>query len=670
MHAWIIYIRIIHARIIFDAPGGERSDSHMGSFQLLMSPIKIGNMQLRNRIVMPPMVTNYAYEDGSVTDRLRAYHVERAKGGVGLIIVEASYVHLSGRGFQNEVGIYSDRLIASLRSLVDAVHTHGAKIAIQLYHGGRQTKSSVTGQPIVAPSPIPDPTEPETPKELTKEEIAELVKAFGEAARRAKAAGFDAVEVHGAHGYLIDEFLSPYANKRTDEYGGSLENRMRFPLEVVRAVRQAVGPDYPILYRMSADEKVPGGLKLDETKIVAQRLEQEGINALHVSAGVYESAVWIIQPMAMPRACLADLARGIKSVVKIPVISVGRYNDPEVAEKVLEEGKADLIAFGRELLTDPEMPKKISEGRLDEVRKCIACCQGCIDELFQDHPIGCTVNARTGFETQFTLAKASRPRRVLVVGGGAAGMEAARVAALRGHNVTLWEETSSLGGQLTLAATPPQKGEIMTFKDFLMNEMRRLRINVQLNKEATLDAIRSERPDVVVIATGAVPATVDVPGVNGKNVAMSWDVLSGKASVGRRVVIIGGGLVGCETAEFLAEKGHEVTIVEMLPRIASDVGPLVGALLLDRLGKQGVKVITGAKLTSIGERDITVERDGNTETLPNFDSVVMAVGSKSEDTLARQLEGSGIDYYVIGDASRPRRITHAVFEAMKVAHEI
>lgn len=642
----------------------------MKKLKLLTTPIKIGNLQLRNRMVMAPMVTNYAYDDGSVTDRFKAYHVERAKGGVGLIIIEATYVHPSGKGFPNEVGIYSDRLLPGLRALVDAVHAHQAKIAVQLYHGGRQTTSEVTGQPIVAPSPIKDPTEPEVPKELSKDEISVLVQAFGEGARRAKAVGFDAVEIHGAHGYLINQFLSPYSNRRKDEYGGPLANRMRFPLEVLRAVRKAVGPGFPVIYRISADEKVPGGLTLEETTVFAKELEKEGVNAIHVSAGCYTTAAWIIQPMYLPRACLADLAKGIKSVVQIPIIAVGRINDPEVAETVLAEGKADLIAFGRELLTDPDMPRKVMEGRLNEVRTCIACCQACIDELFLGNPIGCTVNARTGHESEFPLNPTPHPRKVLVVGGGPAGMEVARVAALRGHHVTLWEKAADLGGQLTLASKSPGKQEIATFKDFLVKEMNRLKVDVKLNKQASLEAIRAEKPDVVVVSTGSNPATVNVPGIDKPNVVSSWSVLADGATVGKQVVVVGGGLVGCETADFLAEKGHSVTIIEMLPRIAEDVGPLMGAILLDRLNKFGVESITGATLHSIDDRSVTVLKDGKTETISDVDSVVIAVGSASEDALAKELEGSGINYYVIGDAFKPRRITQAVFEGMRIGHEL
>jgi 2,4-dienoyl-CoA reductase-like NADH-dependent reductase (Old Yellow Enzyme family)/thioredoxin reductase len=642
----------------------------MAGFKLLTSPIQIANMELRNRMVMPPMISNFGYEDGSVTDTFRAYHEARAKGGVGLIIIEASHVHPLGKGFPNEVAIFSDRFIPGLRSLTDAVHAHGAKIAVQLFHAGRQTTSKVTGHPPLAPSPVTAPVTGELPMEMTKDQIAGLIEDYGKAATRAKAAGFDAVEVHCAHGYLLCEFLSPHTNKRMDEYGGTLENRMRFPLEVIRVVRQAVGPEYPVLARISADEKMPGGLTLDESKTIAKRFEQESINAIHITAGFYETVTWMIQPLSRPRGCLVDLAEGIKSVVSIPVIAVGRINNPELAETILAEGKADLIAFGRGLLADENLPNKVTQGRADEVRKCIACCQACIDELLVEQRIGCTVNARTGFERKFHMSRAQAPRKVLVVGGGPAGMETARVAALRGHKVRLWEKTNALGGQLPLAAASPYKEEIGTFNDFLTGEMQRLGIEVHLNKEATIDAIRAENPDVVVVATGARPASVEVPGADRKNVVKSWDVLADNIRVGKKVAVIGGGLVGCETAEFLAEKGHKVTILEMLPQIGADIGPLVGPLLFERLEKHNVKSITGATLSGIGERDITYEKDGKTEILGDFDSVVIAVGSGPEDSLANQLEGSGISYYVIGDASKPRRITHAVYEAMTVAHEI
>jgi 2,4-dienoyl-CoA reductase-like NADH-dependent reductase (Old Yellow Enzyme family)/thioredoxin reductase len=642
----------------------------MSKFEKLASPVQIGRMQLPNRMVMAPMVTNYSYIDGSVTGRLLAYLAERAAGGVGMIITEAAFVKQSGKGFPNQLGVHSDRLIPGLRKLTEEVHRFGTKICLQLYHGGRQTSSAVTGSPIVAPSPIPDPIKEETPRELSAEEIREIVAAFGAAARRAVAAGFDAVELHGANGYLINQFLSPHTNRRTDEYGGSFENRMRFPLEIVQGVRKAVGPDFPIIYRLGADEKVDGGLTLEETKAAAKRLEEEGVNALHVSAGIYESAAWIVQPYYLPRGCLVDLARGIKSAVTIPVIAVGRFNDLELAEAVLAKGEADLIAFGRQLLTDPDTPAKVIQGRLDDIRRCIACCQACIDELFLDHPIGCTVNARTGFEEEFPLDKSSFPRRVLVVGGGVSGMEVARVAALRGHNVTLWEKTEKLGGQIVLAALPPQKDEIALFREYLIGQLKKLNVNVKKNKEATLEAIRAEAPDVVVVATGARPAEAGVPGAERKNVVNAWDVLAGRAEAGEKVAIIGGGLVGCDTADYLAEKGREVTIVEALPQIAEGIGPLVGAILLGRLEKYGVKVVTGARLLSIDDGSINVEIDGNNEVLDGFDTVVLAMGSIPDDNLAGKLEGTGIEYYVIGDAWNPRRITHAVYEAMRVGHEL
>ncbi|AIS53025.1 NADH oxidase [Thermoanaerobacter kivui] len=642
-------------------------------FEKLLEPIQIRSMKLRNRIVMPPMVTNYAADDGAVTDRLKVYHQTRAKGGVGLIIVEASYVHPSGKGFKNEVGIYKDELIPGLRELTEAVHKYGAKIAIQLYHGGRQTTSKVTGMQIVAPSPIPCPVKQEMPKELSVEEIKELIKAFGQAARRAKEAGFDAVEIHGAHGYLLNQFLSPYSNKRTDEYGGSFENRMRFPLEVVRRVRKEVGTDFPIIYRMSAEEYVPGGLTIEDTKIFAQKLIEEGINALHISGGVYESSAMIIQPAAIPQGCFVENAAAIKKAInsKVPVIVVGRIKDPIMAEQIIREGKADLVSMGRALLADPELPRKVSEGKIQEIRKCIGCNQGCIDRLFQDIDIGCIANALTGHETEFDMESSAKTRKkVFIIGGGPGGLEAARVAALRGHEVILYEKQPELGGQMRIAAVPPHKGEINDLADYLINQVEKSGITIVKGKEADLNTIHEIKPDVVILATGSEPIIPEIPGINQKNVVTAHDVLKGTVIVGKKVAVIGGGLVGCETAEFLTDQGKEVTVIEMLDDIAIDVGSLVRTLLLNRMAEKKIKVLTKSKVKEISGDKVTIETVNGNQELSGIDTIVIAVGSKPKNDLLKLIEKEGIPVYAIGDCVKARKFMDAIHEGFRYAYSL
>jgi len=418
----------------------------MSSFEKLFEPIKIGTMEVKNRFVMAPMITNYAASDGSVTDRFKAYHKARAKGGVGLIIVEATFVHLSGKGFSNELGIDKDALVGKLTEVTDTAHEHGAKIALQLYHSGRQSHSAVTGGPLFAPSPLACPVCGETPLEMTKQDIEDMITAFGEGARRAKAAGFDAVEIHGAHGYLVGQFLSPYSNKRTDEYGGSFENRARFPLEVLAKVRNAVGKDYPVLYRLSSEEFVTGGLTIEDTRKFATMLVDHGIDAIHVSGGVYESAAMIIQPAAVPQGVYVSNAAAIKEAIgsRVPVIVVGRIKDPAMAADIIHDGKADMIAMGRALLADPDLPSKLQAGTPEEIRRCIGCTQACIDRLFQDQDIACLGNPLTGREWQYNLEeKAATRKKVLVIGGGPGGLEASRVAALRGNDVFLYEKNKA-----------------------------------------------------------------------------------------------------------------------------------------------------------------------------------------------------------------------------------
>ncbi len=642
-------------------------------FEKVLEPIQIEPMKVKNRIVMPSMVTNYATTDGAVTERFKTYHQTRAKGGVGLITVEATYVHPSGKGFQNQLGIYKDELIPGLKSLTEVVHGCGAKIAVQLYHAGRQTTSKVTGMSVVAPSPIPCPVKQEMPRELSLDEIKELVEAFGQAARRAKEAGFDTVEIHGAHGYLLNQFLSPYSNKRTDEYGGAFENRMRFPLEVVKKVREEVGEDFAVIYRMSAEEYVPGGLTLEDTRVFARKLVEAGIDALHISGGVYESSAMIIQPAAIPQGCFVENAAAIKEAIngEVPVIVVGRIKDPVMAEQILREGKADLVAMGRALLADPELPKKVSEDKVEEIRKCIGCNQGCIDRLFQDLDITCLANALTGYEAEFDIeTPAEKKKKVLVIGGGPGGLEAARVAALRGHEVVLYEKQAELGGQMRIAAVPPYKEEINDLTAFLINQVKKSDIVIEMGREADERTVQEIRPDAVIVATGSEPIIPKIPGVDQEKVVTAHEVLMGSVSVGEKVVIIGGGLVGCETAEFLADKGKQVTVVEMLDDIAVDVGSLTRALLLNRMVEKKITVLTKSKVREITAEGVIIEKEKGTEEITGIDTVVIAVGSRPRDNLLKSLKGQDIPVYAIGDCVKPRKIIDAIHEGFRRAYSL
>jgi len=644
----------------------------MSSFEKLFEPIKIGTMEVKNRFVMAPMVTNYAANDGSVTERFTAYHKARAKGDVGLIIVEATFVHPRGKGFSNELGIDKDALIGKLTELTDAVHEHGAKIAVQLYHSGRQSYSAVTGGPLFAPSPLACPVCGETPVEMTKQDIGDLITAFGEGARRAKAAGFDAVEIHGAHGYLVGQFLSPYSNKRADEYGGSLENRARFPLEVLAKVRETVGENYPVLYRLSSEEFVTGGLTIEDIKEFAPMLVEHGIDAIHVSGGVYESAAMIIQPAAVPQGVYVSNASAIKEAIgsRVPVIVVGRIKDPAMAEDIIRTGKADMIAMGRALLADPELPSKLQAGTPEEIRRCIGCNQACIDRLFQDQDIACLGNPLTGREWQYNLEeKAAKSKKVLVIGGGPGGLEASRVAALRGHDVFLYEKNQELGGLLPIAALPPHREEINDLTDFLISQVKKLGVQVTVGHAVDEAVIDDIKPDEIIMATGATPIIPTVPGVETANIVTGEAILTG-ASFGKNVVVVGGGLVGCETAEFMAAKGAHVTIVEMLDAVAADMGALDKALLMMRLEEMGVTIITGGTVTAFKENSVVMEKAGKEETIDGVDTIVLALGYKAEVTMQPLLEKKKIPYHMIGDCAGPRKITEAIYEGFLNAYQL
>ena len=635
----------------------------------LFEPTKIGTMKLKNRIVMPAMDTNYSSEDGFVTRRLMNYHVERAKGGVGLIIVEGAYVELRGKGSIRQLAVDHDNKISGLKELATAIQAHGARATLQLFHGGRQSHSSIIGTQPVSASEVFCRLTQETPRALTVEEIQNVIEAFAEGARRAKAAGFDAVEIHGAHGYLINQFLSPLTNKRTDKYGGDVEGRTRFLLEIIELTRDKVGSDYPILCRINGDDYIEGGLSLEETMKIAQALEAAGLDALHVSGGIYDSPVPATTgPMALPRGNMVHLATAIKKVVNVPVIAVGRINDPELAETILQEGKADLISMGRALLADPELPMKTAAGALGDIRKCTACDE-CIARLFFNENIACSVNAALGMEEEYTIRKANISKRILVVGGGPAGLEAARVSALRGHDVVLYEKSGRLGGQLNLAVVPPHKEEMKSVSTYLESQIRKLGVKVVLGEEVTPLLVKKINPDTVFIATGSVPTIPEIPGVKGKNVVTANDVLAGSASVKERVVVVGGGMIGAETAEFLAEKGKKVTILEMLGRIGIDMVPMVISLLYPRLKKLGVVGITNAKVEEIIQDGVVYEKDGKKQTV-EADSVVLAVGSKPSVGLMNALKGKVTELHAIGNAKKPCNVLEAIHEGSQLAREV
>ncbi len=629
---------------------------------LLCQPIKIGSMELKNRMVMPPMATRYAAPDGFVSKRTINYYEARAKGGIGLIIIEATYVHEKGPLLPNGLGLSNDRFIPGLKELTDAVHRHGARIAVQLVHGGRMTAVALTGTQPVAPSAIAAPG-CDSPREITVPEIKDVIKAFAYAALRAKQAGFDAVEIHAAHGYLIDQFLSPASNHRTDAYGGSLENRARLLIEVINAVKEATGPDFPVWCRINGKEYgVDDGETLEDMKKVAALAAAAGVVMLHVSASGPANPVNITTPAFRP-AVIADLAAGIKEVVRVPVIAVGRMT-PEAGEKLLEEGKADLIAFGRALYADPSLPNKVCTEKENEIKPCILCMR-CRDDLRHSGVTGirCTVNAAMGREEQYVFAPAGKkPKKVLVVGGGPAGMEAARVAAARGHKVTLWEKEKYLGGQMVPASLAPHKDRVRGLTDYFIVELTNLGVAVKTRREATAARIKRFAPDVLIMATGVIATFPEIPGLKEAHAVMATDVLQNQTFIGDNVVVIGGELVACEVAEYLAGRGKKVTMMRRGSEIAANVGPATRIYLMKRLQGEGVTMLTNISYDRATGKGIEITTKTGEKKLIPADTIVIAAGAVPNQTLYHEIQGKVPELYQIGDCVTPRNIAEAIRE--------
>jgi len=640
----------------------------MTQFKSLFSPFKIGNIELKNRIVMPPMATHFADFDGSVNDRHIAYYVERARGGVGYITSEHTGVLKQGRAFPNMTLIDTDQQIPSFKKLVEAIHQESGKIVIQINHAGRQTSSSVTGSPIVAPSAIPCPVRKEMPHAISFEEIQKIVEAFGEAARRVKETGADGVEIHMAHGYLINQFLSPFSNKREDEYGGDADRRMRMAIDVLRTVRNQVGPDFTVLCRLSADEYVEGGLKLEDTKEIAKALERNGADALHISACVAASGYLNHPPYYAEEGVFVHLAQGIKSTVSIPVIAVGRIRTPELANKIVEERKADLISMGRALIADPYLPLKALEGRADDIVPCISC-NRCIQSI-RKGALQCAVNPETGREDIFKLKKTDHPKKIWIIGGGPSGMKAAEIASRRGHKVTLYEKNGKLGGRFLLAAIPPKKQVLMEFTDYLVRQIERLPVKMILGKPFDPSLLEKDAPDVIIVATGAKPFFPPIEGIRGSPALSVEEALSGSASHGRKTIVVGGGGIGSEVADHLSEDGKEVTLIEMREGIALDLVGHLQHFLNKRLREKGVQILVNTKATRFEREGLWVEDPQGIRKLEGFDSMVISLGSIPNNELVESLKGKVPEVYVVGDASKPREVMEAVFEGEEIALKI
>jgi mycofactocin system FadH/OYE family oxidoreductase 2 len=658
-------------------------------FEYLFTPIQIRNLTIPNRILFSAHVTNFPDENQLPTERQLYYYAERAKGGAGMIVIGGSIAHPTSILSQWRNLVSDDKAIPMYRRITDAVHEFGTIILTQVYNTGSEMTSLYTRKPVLAPSPIPCPSSLETPKEMEHEDIEMLLEAIVKSAKNAKEGGFDGIEFISSQGLLMGQFMSPHTNKRTDEYGGSLDNRLRYPIEAIERVRNEVGDDFLIGFKISGDDFTPGGLTLEDAAVIASKLSGTGnVDYIHPCCGTFYSMETIVPDMSFPTGCMVYMAARVREVVNIPVVAIKRIIDPIHAERILADGHADIIGMTRSLICDPEWPKKAREGKIEDIRTCIGCNQGCMDRYFKNTRISCTQNSSIGNEKEWgigTLTLSEKKKKVLIAGGGPGGMKAAEIAAQRGHNVTLYEKSDRLGGQVNLITKVDSREEFNGVTRNLCRQLERLGVEIHLSTEVTADMIREINPDAAVIATGSNPLKTGyssghperpgIPGAEKDHVLTALDILSnGEKEIGKYVIIIDdeGDMKAPCVAEFLANQGKRVEIITRLAFVGMDINACVLEPQYQRLYQKGVTLTPFTKVKYIADNMVVTQHIYSQveRMIEGVDHLVLIMGNEANNHLYKSLKGHVKELYAVGDCVAPRKVIDAIYDGHLVGRSL